>query len=588
MLMHAKSSSCEESRTRRRATFWLCLLSVFAFIPALRNGFVYDDERYILQNPYIVSFSWEDLRFILTQPYFGNFHPLHHLLIATERWIFGYAPAGWHAVSLLLHALNTALLYPLLRRFGVEQSVSFVSACVFALHPVQVESVAWVSEQKNLLSLLFVLLSLRAYLTARETGGRAALGASLALFILALASKVSAVALVPVLLAIEHYSPLPPGPSRSRPLVRTMPFLLLAGAWAQFGLLAHGREGFIHGYPGGSLAATLLTIGPVLVAYGKIVLWPVGLAAAYDLPPAGDMQAAALAAAWLVAGLGALAAFRLAARERDGRIALALIWIGAFLLPVLNLVPIGTLMNDRYLYAPMCAIAPLVVAGLYRLALAAAGNIRAPFMLRAAPVLRIGILALLASLSLARTGVWESDGALWIDAAARSPRSAHALYNLGTYWVEQGRDDLAEPPLRSALEADPRKPEPYQNLGAIHFRQGRFKLAAVEFEAASRLAPENYDVWIWLSSARARSGQTREAIAALRRAAAIDSASGKPYLGLGLLQEELGAPEKAADAFRTFLARGEGTPHQRSIAEERLRDLEERFRNRSASAEAGT
>jgi tetratricopeptide (TPR) repeat protein len=552
----------------------LGVLAGLAFVPSLQNGFVYDDERYILLNPLIGAWSWDNLGALLTQPYFGNFHPLHHLAIALERAAFGVEPMGWHAVSLALHALNTALVLRLLLRLGVPAAVAWVGAALFGLHPVQAESVAWVSEQKNLLSLLFTLLSLDLYLRARGGGRRAPLLGSLFAFGAALASKVSAIGLLPVLMFLETFPPAGLGPSRGRPLLRLLPFAALGGAAANLGILAHGEAGFIHPYPGGTLGSALLSIGPVLLAYAKNLLWPLGLSAAYDLPPATEMHAMAVAGGWLLIGAALLAVAR--AGRRDGRVSLGAIWAVAFLLPVLNLVPIGTLMNDRYVYASLCALGPLAAAGL----LGGLGVLARPLGPRAARALAAGgvavVLLALAGGSFLRAGVWRDEERLWVDAVRKSPRSALARYNLGTLRLEQGRDEAAEPHLRAALEADPTLPRPYQNLGVIHFRQGRFRLAVREYRAALYLGAESPDLWMNLALAQSAAGELEAAIASLRHASKRWPRAGGTDLALGLLLEERGEVEQALRAFTAFLASGGGEGWQRRLAEEHIRALEER------------
>lgn len=566
----------QESLDSRPVAFYLALLSILAFLPALGNGFVYDDEGYILRNPNIGELTPGNLWTILTEPYFGNFHPLHHLLIALQRALFGLNPLGWHALSLLLHGLNTALLYRVLLRLGIGGAVSVAGTALFAVHPLQAESVAWISEQKNLLSLLFVLLSLGAYLRARATGSLLPWIGSLLAFFLALAAKVSAVALPPVLMAIEIFSPRVPGAARGGALARTLPFLLLAGLWANFGITAHGEEGFIHPWPGGSPGATLLTIAPVLVTYAGNLLWPLDLAAAYDLQPASAMPPGELAACWalvLAAGLGLV---HLARRDRRRRVALGLVWISAFLLPVINLIPIGTLLNDRYLYAPLCAVGPLLAGGLLA-ALRPAGTllkVPSPVATRIGVVSAGLLLLFLSAGAWERARVWKDEGTLWTDAAARSERSALARFNLGTWWLEQGRADLAEAHLRAALEADPTMTRPYHNLGVIYYGRGKFSLAAKFFEGGLRLAPDNYDLWMGLGAARAGAGDRDPAAAAFREALRLRPRAGAPLLAQGLLLAEGGEETAAATALRAFLASGEGDAGQRRLAGERIRNLE--------------
>lgn len=555
------------------ARLLLGALAVAAFLPSLANGFVYDDEQYVLRNALTASWSGANLRAILSGPYFGNYHPLHLLLILAERTLFGLHPAPWHAVSLLLHAANTLLLASLLPRFGLPRPVALAGAAIFALHPVQAESVAWISEQKSLLSLLFTLLSLGAYLRARSSGAKAPLALALGAFAAALGAKVAAIGLVPVLFVLETLPQASLGPARGRALGRLLPFVALAGVWCNFAIGAHGRAGFIHPYPGGSLPTALLSIAPVLVAYAKNLLWPVHLSAAYDLPPASDMAPLELAAAWALVLMALLAVSRAAWTRRSGALGVGLVWVAGFLLPVLNLVPIGTLMNDRYLYAPLCALGPMLAAGgaaVIGVARDRSARVPAP----AGALLVAALLALIAGASAVRSGVWRDEERIWTDATIKSPRSAHARYNLGTLWLERGHLEQAERELRAARALDPASPRPYVNLGTIHYRRGRYRLATAEFEAAAKLAPRDFEVWMNLASAQARAGRDEAAIASLRRAEALRPASGRPPLGIGLLLARSGDAPGARRAFRHALSARDLDAGKLALVQARLRDLE--------------
>ncbi len=576
------------TRDRRLATLLVGLLAVVAFLPSLRNGFVYDDEKYILQNPLIASWSWEHLRAILTQPYFGNFHPLHLLAYALERTAFGLRPMGWHAVSVALHAVNAMLLYRLLPRFGVGPAVALAGAAIFAVHPVQAESVAWVSEQKSLLSLLFTFLCLQAYLTARASGRPIHVALSTLAFLSALASKVQAVGAIPFLLALEVLNPPALGRGKGSPLTRLLPLLVLFGTWTNLAIIAHGKAHYIKLYPGGSLLTTVLSIGPILFAYGRNLLWPTGLAIIYDLPPANEMVLAVLLAQWIVVfGIGILL-IELARRERERRIALGLIWIAGFLLPVLNFVPISTLLNDRYLYAPLCAIGPMAVYGAYALAgaLVRRGLLTVPTW--TATVTACAVVVMLGWASGVRSSVWYDTERLWSEAVKKSPRSEHAHYNLGTYWMEKGRYDLAERELHAAMEADPNRPNAYQNLGGIHFRQKRYRLAAAELKAATRIDSQSYALWMNLALVQGAAGRWDEALKALDQALRLRPRATEPYYSLGFVRVAKGDRQGGIQALVKFLGGSEGTPASRRLAEEQLRRLKAQDRNSREASRAGT
>jgi Flp pilus assembly protein TadD len=187
-----------------------------------------------------------------------------------------------------------------------------------------------------------------------------------------------------------------------------------------------------------------------------------------------------------------------------------------------------------------------------------------------------------------RSEVWRDELRLWSDAAATSPASHLARYNLGTIWLERGREDLAERELRAAIHADPTRAAPYKNLGVLYYRQKRFGLAAAHFRVGIRIAPANYDLWMSLSAAEAGSGRNLQALAAARRASSLHPKEARPYYVRGILLERVGDPAGAATAFRKFLDLEKGATARRRAAEEHLRTLQSRLRTPRTEAAHGT
>jgi tetratricopeptide (TPR) repeat protein len=275
--------------------------------------------------------------------------------------------------------------------------------------------------------------------------------------------------------------------------------------------------------------------------------------------------------AWGAVGIASWALVTTALRERERRIALGLVWIAAFLAPVLNLVPIGTLMNDRYLYAPLCAIAPMLAAGVAAAARVAGRRARFPL---GGPDL--GAI-------LAPGGRFERAIGVWRGAVDGRCREEFRSAPRAATWDDSlaGPSGSAGEPRRAIL--DPASPRPYVNLGAIHFRQGRYRLAAAELEAAAKLAPKDFGIRMSLASAQARAGRDREAIASLRWAERLRPGSGGPWLGIGLLLEQGGDAPGARRAFEEALAARDLDPAKAALAEAHLRDLRLRKGDRGKS-----
>jgi LPXTG-motif cell wall-anchored protein len=457
----------------------------------------WDDRTYVLENPVVMGLGWREVRAAFEGFYFGNYAPLHLLSYSVDRALWGLEPAGFLLTNVLLHAANGVLLFALLRRLGLAPAGAALAACLFVAHPVQVESVAWISERKNVLAMTFSLASLHAFVsfrTGRDPSARRwAYAASLAALVAALLCKAVAVVVPPVLLLLEA-GPLGRGPldlrARLRRAAATLPFFAAALALAaatvasQRDMISEGRTAFAMDAP-----TTALTMVPVLVRYVGMVLWPAGLSPIYTPAVRESPDAtfwAALGGVALLAAAGAL----LLRRRRD-----AFTWYAAFfvaLLPVMQLVPLPTLMNDRYLYFPMLGAAALAGLALDA-ALARGGPLRAAALAAGAAA----VVALAAAAS-ARTEAWRDDLSLWRDATEKAPESALAWMGLGTSLADRGRPAEAIAAYHRALAQNPSDARTLNNLGATYNAVGDpasgrpFLLRAVEvspryFEALMNL-----------------------------------------------------------------------------------------------------
>ena len=438
--MNAASSSSTSGRPfpgRLRPHLAPVLLLVAAslavYLRALGHDFLvnWDDPEYVTANAMIRGLTLPHVRQAFTTFHFSNYAPLHLISYMIDYELGGLKPAGFILTNILLHTVNGLASYFLLVKLSGRRFAAFLAAAIFLLHPVQVESVVWVAERKNLLAMTFFLLALHGWAAWREQErGRGYYLGALAAFVCALLTKSVAVVLPPALLLYD--SCFVPETGWRKRLTPLLPFVLFALLFAVLAFFSHAPEfgGGRTPFHGGSAWATFLTMLPVMASYVGLLLWPTRLSAVYDpvirTAPDGTVLAAALLVA---AGLGC--ALFLWRRRRD------LFFWGAIsvicLLPVMQIVPIDTLMNDRYLYFPMLGAAALVVFGFSSLVEACPRPVQ-----RGAATLAVLVITALAALAWGRVAVWQNSVTLWSDAVMKAPGSKVASFSLAGAFTQSG------------------------------------------------------------------------------------------------------------------------------------------------------
>lgn len=506
-------SSSGPDRQAGRAWWFVAAILVAVFLahfPALRGGFIWDDEAHVT-SPAMRSLSglgriWFELG--ATQQYY----PLTHTVFWLEHRLWGGNAVAYHAANLALHALAAILLGLVLRRLALRGA--WLAALIFAVHPVHVESVAWISEQKNTLSTAFYLAAALAYLRYDAQPRRGTYLLATGLFLLALASKTVTATLPAALLVVFWWQ-------RGRlswrrdvaPLAPWFASALVAGcltAWVERKLI--GAEGAAFEL---SLLQRALLAGNVVWFYAGKLLWPESLAFFY---PRWAIGAAALRHwAPLLAALALLVTLgRWQARSR-GPLAAALLF-GGTLFPVLgffNVYPFQySFVADHFQYL---ASIPLIALGAEGIAILGA---RASRAYRVAPGLVLPALALLAW---QQAHLYRDERTLYRATLARNPSSWIAHNNLGRLLMTSKSDlPSAIPHLQRALALRPEYPEALNNLGLALTQSGRPDAGLPFIEQSLRLKPGVYQAHNNLGIALAGLGRAEEAVLAFRRAAALN------------------------------------------------------------------
>jgi protein O-mannosyl-transferase len=569
-----------EKRMLERAAlcYWLlALITLAVYLPVLEASFVtFDDTSYLTDNPKVqAGVTWEGARWAFTRSHAANWHPLSWLSHMLDCQLYGLKPAGHHLTSLLFHTANTLLLFGLLKRLTRAFWRSAFVAALFALHPLHVESVAWVSERKDVLSTFFFLLTLWAYTRYAErsavgrhglilTRGRSTDNAStfyllsLCFFALGLMSKPMLVT-VPFVLLLLDYWPLerlrlpifssqaqaaPSPTSVWRQAVEKVPFLVLSAASCVVTVIAQRKGGALASLDGESavsLESRLINTPISYVWYLVKMIWPSDLAVIYPYIREWPLMKVLLATALLVA-LTVAAVWQ---GRRRAYVLMGWLWYLGTLVPVIGLVKVGAQsIADRYMYIPSIGLFVILAWGVADLTANWAHRVL-PLAGAAAAVLTACALTAGAQLL-----YWLDSELLFRHTLAVTQNNYLACNNLGFYFAQQGQQELAKKYYRSAIEIAPKWAGARNNLGATLVYQKKYEEAIAMLEEALRVNAQSADAESNLGAALCCLGRTDEAMGHLRKAIQLNPEYALAHYNLGnaLLQQDRLA--EAAAEFR--------------------------------------
>jgi tetratricopeptide (TPR) repeat protein len=517
-------------------------------------GYVtYDDPEYVARSPMVQGgLGLAALRGSFLEVHHGNWHPLTTLSFLLDVELFGLDPGAQHRVNLALHALNTLLLFLLFERLTGALGRSAAVAALFALHPLHVESVAWISQRKDLLSTAFGLGAALAHAGYVRHPNWRRYALTLGLFAAGLLSKSMLVTWPFVLLLLDVW-PLRRFEAAAassahrvrRALVEKLPMLALSAAVSGLTLWAQAQGGALR-LEQQPLGVRLANAAGSYVVYLRQTLWPADLAVLYPWtgsPPTPVLFAslAVLCAATL------LCSWRFRAQPY---LFVGWLWYLGTLVPVLGLVQVGAHAHaDRYTYIPLIGI---FVAGVW----AAGDALRHEPRLRVpAAVLGIGLLVALSWVTRRQLAVWEDSVALYRHAIAVTERNAVMYNNLGVALAGLGRPDEAIAVLSEGLAF----PSPFvdllsYNAALANADLGRDGEALALLDRALRVDPEYPEALYHKARALRRLGRLAEAVEALEQVVALVPQEADPQLELGLVLGQMGRPAEALARFEAAIA----------------------------------
>jgi len=511
---------------------------LIVYANALPNAFLWDDLYLVVGNPAIKS--WENLPRLFVSDLFpagiqsGYYRPLQALTYVVDYGVWGLSPAGFHLTSVTLHAVTAALLYLVGRHVLGSARAALAGALLFAVHPLHVEAVTYVSGRSDPLAAMLMLVAVLGFLRG---DGRGRL-ASLAAFFLALLAREAALVLPVLLLVLDR---IVPGRAR-RPGLDYLPYGAVLAVY--LGLRAMSVE------PGQVMVANaavplgfrLLTMAEAVVRYLALVVVPLGLHMERTVAPvASPLEPGALAA---LAAVAALIAGALWARARAWPLALGVAWFLVALLPVANVVPLATFMAEHWLYVPMMG---LCLAAGWSVEQLARDAWRRPVTAMFAIV-----VALYGGLTIRQNLVWRDARMLYEYLRPLAPESLRVRVNLAQAYQEAGDLERAHGAYEEVVRLHPDRPETadaLNNLGNIHREAGRLEVALATYDRALVLAPRQIAARNGRALALQGLGRVEEAERELAAALAIDPAAATTRSNLGNLYFRRGELERARDQY---------------------------------------
>ena len=523
----------------------------FVFFQTLQHDFInFDDPDYILKNRHVnAGLTSAGIGWAFTSVYAANWHPLTWLSHMLDCQFYGLNPWGHHLSSVLLHGLNAVLLFLVLRRMTGALWPSAFVATVFAVHPLRVESVAWIAERKDVLSALFFILTVGAYARYTRRSSAARYGLVLFLFALGLMCKPMLVT-VPLILLLLDYWPLQRLADKARKravptkrlLLEKLPFFALSGGLGIMTILAQkdALRPLAHFPLSTKLGNALLST----VTYIRQMFWPSDLVAYYPLSAASIVPAKVIGAVVLLLVISGLVFYLRGHRY----LVTGWLWYLIMLVPVIGILQVGNQAHaDRYTYLPQI--------GLYLMVAWGGSELIKRWQLRplVAAVPAFLILIPLALLARAEAAHWRESETLWRHALARTSHNAMAELNLGEALYRKNALDEAVSHFRRAAEIQPDVATIHGSLGVALFSQGQLQEAMDHMRRSLELDPKQAGIHSSFGVALLEAGKVDESLAHLKKALEIDPNEADAHYNLGNTLLRKGAAAEAVAEYERAL-----------------------------------
>jgi protein O-mannosyl-transferase len=563
------------SSTRILTGLGIALLTLTVFAPVAHFDFVnYDDLEFVAENPHVsTGISATNLRWAFANAYAGTGGPLTWISHMADAQLFGLEAGAHHRTSLVLHTCNALLLFAVLLTMTRAPGRSAWVATLFAIHPLHVESVAWVAERKDVLSTTFWLLTTWAYVGYVRQPGPWRYVAMAILFALGLLSK-PMVATLPFVLLLLDFWPLERinvrdifrrrtkaarGPGVTRLVLEKVPLFVLSAISIGLTFEAQRELGAIAAIDSLSIGSRVSNAIVSYVAYIGQAFWPVDLAAFYPHPL--EIRPALIVGAALALAVITVSAV-LAARDVP-YVTVGWFWYVGTLVPVIGIVQLGSHAKaDRFTYIPLVGLFIIAAWGGASL-LQRAGVSRATLTIAA-----VALVAACAVVSRAQVHHWENGVALWEHASQVTRNNARAHANLGVALARGGQRGRAIAEYGEALRIEPRYPEAHNNLALALAAEGKTQEALAHYQDAVHLMPDYVNAHTNMANLLDESGRGEEAIAHYREAIRLDPTHVLARVNLAVTLARAGRLGEAIAELEAALRLDPGNEAARKMLEE--------------------
>ncbi len=462
----------------------ILLLTCVIYIPLFTNGFTnWDDNIFVTSNELIRSFTWSNIFTWFTQPFVGQYQPLVLLSFALDYSINGYDPLIFHITNLLLHLVNTFLVFRFIDLLFKNTFIALFTSLLFGIHTLNVESVAWITERKNVLFTLFYLWSLLCYLKYLDKNKFKYFLYTLILFVFALASKSAAVTL-PVILVLIDYT-YKRAHFKRLIILEKLPFFALSLFVGIFTIIAHQQYGALTNATGYSFFMRALISSQALIFYFEKLFLPLNLSAYYPLSSNLKNSLPELIIGFiLIYGL-IVAAVILAFKKKNRFI---LFGLGFFIINLaLFIIPAGVpvLTTDRYAYVPFIGIFLIISYGMEL------------WITKSSTLKIIGLslvfiyISTLSVLTFNQSKIWNDSITLWNNVISKTGETSFPLMKRGIAYRHLDDFEKSLKDLNKSIELNNKYPVVYENRGYIFLLQKDYQKAALDFEQALKMDPQS-------------------------------------------------------------------------------------------------
>ena len=529
----------------------ISLITFLAYLPSLSNGFMHtwDDQLYVTENPLVSELTTKNVKKIFSTNVAGNYHPLTVLSLAVNYQLSGQTPFPYHLTNLLIHILNTLLVFWLIQLLtGRKIIVSAFTALLFGIHPMHVESVAWIAERKDVLHTFFYLLAAITYVYYSQKEKWIWYPVALLFFVLAVLSKGTAVTLVGVLVLIDF---LLQRKWNWKLIVDKLPFIAIAIYFGLMAVDAQAEHEIVSGLGKVYSFKRLTFAGYGFVMYIAKLLVPINLSALYPYPDLKNGIPLMLKISPFISLIIlSIAAYSIKFTR------VIVFGIGFYLVTVvlvLQYIQVGAaIMAERYTYIPYIGLLLILGYGMHYIFSQKSSNWKIPKMATGVLASVFTLFCTIATFNQCK--IWKNGSTLWSNVISNYPESALAYNNRGNYYLNVAKEhEKAKEDYSKAISLKPNYVDAYTNRGNYFYKKKDFKRALADYESVIAHKPKEYSAYNNRGGVHFALGDYPKAIKDYEKVVQMNPQHFRAYSNMGACYSQLGEDQKAIEFFNKAL-----------------------------------